>query len=49
MENITVSLLAKLVVLALGVAGIAPVWLAVAADTGITLLTVINSIRIFKK
>ena len=48
-ENITVSLLAKLVVLALGVAGIAPVWLAVAADTGITLLTVINSIRIFKK
>ncbi len=48
-ENITVSLLAKLVVLALGVVGIAPVWLAVAADTGITLLTVINSIRIFKK
>ena len=48
-ENITVSLLAKLVVLALGVAGIAPVWLAVAADTGITLLTVINSIRIFNK
>ena len=48
-ENITVSLLAKLVVLVLGVAGIAPVWLAVAADTGITLLTVINSIRIFKK
>ena len=48
-ENITVSLLAKLVVLVLGVAGIAPVWLAVAADTGITLITVINSIRIFKK
>lgn len=48
-ENITVSLLAKLIVLVLGVMGIAPVWLAVAADTGITLLTVINSIRIFKK
>lgn len=48
-ENITISLLAKLIVLILGILGIAPVWLAVAADTGITLLTVINSIRIFKK
>ena len=48
-ENITISLLAKLIVLILGVVGIAPVWLAVAADTGITLLTVINSIRIFNK
>lgn len=47
-ENIIISLLAKLVVLALGLLGIAPIWLAVAADTGITLLTVINSIRIFK-
>ena len=48
-ENIIISLLAKLIVLILGVIGIAPVWLAVAADTGITLLTVINSIRIFNK
>lgn len=48
-ENITISLFAKLIVLILGILGIAPVWLAVAADTGITLLTVINSIRIFKK
>lgn len=48
-QNITISLLAKLIVLILGILGIAPVWLAVAADTGITLLTVINSIRIFNK
>ena len=48
-ENITISLLAKLIVLILGILGIAPVWLAVAADTGITLITVINSIRILKK
>ena len=47
-ENIIISLLAKLGVLILGVVGMAPVWLAVAADTGITLLTVINSIRILK-
>lgn len=48
-ENITISLLAKLIVLTLGLVGISPIWLAVAADTGITLLTVLNSIRIFKK
>ena len=48
-ENITISLLTKLIVLILGILGIAPVWLAVAADTGITLITVINSIRIFNK
>ena len=48
-ENITISLLAKLIVLILGILGIAPVWLAVGADTGITLLTVVNSIRIFNK
>lgn len=48
-ENIIISLLAKLIVLLLGILGIAPIWLAVAADTGITLITVINSIRIFNK
>ena len=48
-ENITISLFAKLIVLIFGILGIAPVWLAVAADTGITLITVINSIRIFNK
>ena len=47
-ENIFISILAKLIVLVLGIVGIAPVWLAVAADTGITLLTVLNSIRIFR-
>lgn len=44
--NITFSLLLKLVVLILGVLGIAPIWLAVFADVGVTLITVINSIRI---
>lgn len=48
-ENITLSLLAKLIVLILGVLGKAPIWLAVAADTGITLITVMNPIRIFNK
>ena len=46
--NITFSLLAKLVVLIVGLFGTAPIWLAVLADTGVTLLTVLNALRIFK-
>ena len=45
-ENIVFSLLMKAIVLTLGVLGFAPIWLAVFADVGVTLLTVINSIRI---
>ncbi len=47
--NIAFSLILKALVLTLGVLGYAPVWLAVAADTGVTLLTVLNSMRIFRK
>lgn len=47
-ENIALSIIAKIIVLALGIMGIAPVWLAVVADTGMSLLTVLNSIRIYK-
>ena len=47
--NITFSLLAKLVVLIVGLFGTAPIWLAVLADTGVTLLTVLNALRIFRK
>lgn len=44
--NIIFSLLIKLIVLILGVIGYAPIWLAVFADVGVTLITVLNSIRI---
>ena len=44
--NIIFSLLVKLVVLTLGILGFAPVWLAVIADTGVSLLTVLNSLRV---
>lgn len=47
--NIIFSLLIKLNVLILGVIGYAPIWLAVFADVGVTLITVLNSIRIYKK
>lgn len=46
--NIVFSLIVKVVVLTLGIMGIAPVWLAIVADTGVSLLTVLNSVRILK-
>lgn len=46
--NIAFSLIVKVIVLTLGILGIAPIWLAIVADTGVSLLTVINSVRIFK-
>ena len=36
------------VVLVLGAIGIAPIWLAILADTGVTFLTVVNAIRNIK-
>ena len=47
--NMIFSLLLKLIVLILGIVGIAPIWLAVFADVGVTLITVLNSIRIYRK
>lgn len=46
--NIAFSLIVKAIVLILGILGIAPIWLAIVADTGVSLLTVINSVRIFR-
>ena len=39
----------KAIILLLSVFGFANMWLAVFADTGVTLLTVINTLRIMKK
>jgi Cd2+/Zn2+-exporting ATPase len=47
--NIIFSLFIKMVVLILGTLGYAPIWSAVLADTGVTLITVLNAIRILKK
>lgn len=47
-QNIIFSILLKLIVLILGILGIAPIWLAVLADTGATAITVVNSMRILK-
>ncbi len=43
--NITFSILVKILVLIAGIMGVAPIWLAVFADVGVTLITILNSIR----
>ena len=48
-ENLIFALLVKAIILLLSVFGLANMWLAVFADTGVTLLTVINTLRIMKK
>ena len=46
MENVIFALAIKALVMILGLAGIASMWLAVFADTGVAMLCVVNSIRI---
>ncbi|MCI8633960.1 MAG: cadmium-translocating P-type ATPase [Lachnospiraceae bacterium] len=48
-QNVIFALLVKVAVMALGLAGIANMWLAVFADSGVALLCVLNSIRILRK
>lgn len=45
-QNVCFALAIKVVVMALGLAGFADMWLAVFADTGVAMLCVLNSIRI---
>ncbi len=46
-ENVAVILLAKALLLLLGGLGLTPLWGAVFADTGLMLMTVLNSLRAF--
>ena len=45
-ENVIFALLVKAAVIALGFAGIASMWLAVFADSGVAMLCVLNAIRL---
>lgn len=47
MENIIGAFVIKVAILILGVMGVASLWAAVFADVGVTLLAVLNSMRIF--
>ncbi len=48
-QNIYFAIGIKVIVLALGAMGISTMWEAVFADVGVTFITVLNSLRIFKK
>ena len=48
-QNLIFAILTKVLVLVLNIAGIASMWQAVFADTGVTLLTIINTTRILRK
>ena len=48
-ENLIFAIGVKAVILILSVLGLASMWLAVFADTGVTLLTILNTLRIIKK
>jgi Zn2+/Cd2+-exporting ATPase len=48
-ENVTLALGVKLIVMVLGVLGIATMWEAVFADVGVTILAVFNAMRLIKR
>ena len=47
-QNIAFALLVKLAVMALGVCGVANMWLAVFADVGVAMLCILNALRVMK-
>ena len=48
-QNVIFALTIKALVMILGLAGIASMWLAVFADTGVAMLCILNSVRILYK
>lgn len=48
-QNLCFAIFVKVSILILSVLGLASMWLAVFADTGVTVLTILNTIRIRKK
>ena len=48
-QNLIFAVSVKLIILVLSVLGYANMWLAVFADTGVTLITILNTLRIIKK
>ncbi len=47
-QNITMAMVVKIIVLALGAGGVATLWEAVIADVGVALLAILNAVRIQK-
>ena len=49
MQNVVFALFVKALVMVLGLAGFANMWLAVFADTGVAMICVLNAVRILYK
>jgi len=47
-QNITMAMVVKIIVLALGAGGVATLWEAVFADVGVALLAILNAVRVQK-
>lgn len=48
-ENIIFAIFVKILVLVLSAVGIANMWLAVFADVGVSVIAILNSLRMLKK
>lgn len=48
-QNLIFAITVKITILSLSIFGFANMWLAVFADTGVTLITILNTLRIMKK
>jgi Cd2+/Zn2+-exporting ATPase len=48
-QNIALALIMKCAFLLLAIFGVATLWMAVIADDGVTLLVVLNSLRLLRK
>ena len=49
MQNIVLALGIKALVIIIGFLGVANMWMAVFADTGVAMLCVLNSIRLLRR
>ena len=49
LQNLIMAMSVKVLILLLSVFGMANMWMAVISDTGVTLLTVLNTLRILRK
>ncbi len=47
-QNLTISIGIKIIILALSILGLSDMWQAVFADVGVTIITIINTLRILK-
>ena len=48
-QNVVFALAVKIIVMIMGLFGFANMWLAVFADTGVSVICLLNSIRILRK